>query len=497
VGPPAWSPDGREVAFERCDGRNDGVFVISALGGTERKLASVTCFYTLPRPVAWMSSGNEILMVDRCQPGKPFDLVSLSLATGARHCLSSLGADQSGDSGDAFAISPDGTTVAFLRTTASLCCDLYKMPVTGGAVTRVISAGNRGCNFLSEQGCSGIMWTSDGQSLVFVDDQSKLGSLLRVSADGGSTERETGYPAIGSLTRDAARFVYAQRSMADPPSIWEAKFSSAGGSLIHQGKVISSQYPELDAQPSPDGTRLVWMSMRTGGEEIFVSDINGQNQVRLTHFDRYSGTPRWSPDSKSIAFDSYELGKRASVFLIDPDGRNLREVISAAFDCVVPSWSHDGHSIYYSANHDGVWQVWKHNLDTGADKQLTRQGAFDALESTDGKTVYYTRFYEPGIWKVPAGGGAETLVVHDLPQIGFWGHYAVTDDGIYFLDYDGEPHSVINFYRFNTGKITPVLTLAERPARLQPSLSASADGKALYFTQYDRQGVIKMMEFAK
>ena len=44
--------------------------------------------------------------------------------------------------------------------------------------------------------------------------------------------------------------------------------------------------------------------------------------------------------------------------------------------------------------------------------------------------------------------------------------------------YDAEPHPTIDgFYNFATGKISPpVLTLDERPARLRPSLSATADG---------------------
>jgi hypothetical protein len=81
--------------------------------------------------------------------------------------------------------------------------------------------------------------------------------------------------------------------------------------------------------------------------------------------------------------------------------------------------------------------------------------------------------------------------------VGFWGHYAVTTTGIYFLnDDDAEPHPTIEFYKFATSKVSPVLALDEKAARLQPSLSATTDGKTLYFTQYDRQSVIKMMEFA-
>lgn len=49
---------------------------------------------------------------------------------------------------------------------------------------------------------------------------------------------------------------------------------------------------------------------------------------------------------------------------------------------------------------------------------------------------------------------------------------------------------------FRVSALIRSLHSKERPARLQPSLSATADGKTLYFTQYDRQSVIKLMEFA-
>jgi len=497
VGPPAWSPDGSQIAFERCDGNHDGVFVTPALGGEERQLTSAACLYTLPSPVAWMAKGNEVLMVDRCSPSGRFGVVNFSLATGAKRCLTVPGKDASEDSGDAFALSPDGATIAFLRTTVSLCCDIYKVPVTGGTATRVTSGGDRGCNTLSELGCNGLMWTPDGRSLVFVDDQSKLSSLLRISIDGGSIDRESTYPSIGSFNRDGSRFIYSQHVRTDPASVWRVELAAGGGSVVAKNKIISSQFPELDAQPSPDGTRVVWMSMRTGSEEIFASDAAGHDQKQLTHLDRYSGTPRWSPDSKWIAFDSYKPGGHAEIALVEPDGRNLHSVISAPFDCAVPSWSRDGKSIYYSGNQNGVWQVWKHNLDTGNDVQMTRQGGFNAFESSDGKTIYYSRFFEAGIWKLPSTGGAETVVVAGRPQVGFWGHYAVTTDGLYFLNSDGSPRPTIEFYKFATSKVSPVLSLDEKAARLQPSLSATADGKTLYFTQYDRQSVIKMMEFAR
>jgi Tol biopolymer transport system component/DNA-binding winged helix-turn-helix (wHTH) protein len=497
IGPAAWSPDAREIAFQRCDGKNDGVFAVPALGGEERQLTRTDCYYTLPNPLAWIADGNEILMVDRCSPDGRFGVVDFTLATGQKRCLTDAPDDKDDDTGYGFALSPDGNTLAFGRMTASLCCDIYRVSINGGPMKRITSEGHTGCNTLSEFGCSGIMWTPNGQSIVYVTARSSLPALFRASANGGASKRETTYPAIGNFNRDGIRFVYSQHTSTDSPTVLRADFTAPGGALREKSKIIASQFPEMDAQPSPDGSRVVWMSMRTGAEEIFVSDSAGHDQKQLTHLDRYSGTPRWSPDGKWIAFDSYIPSKRVEIFLVEPDGRNLHSLISEPFDCAVPSWSHDGKSIYFSGNRGGVWQVWKHNLDSGPDVQLTKEGGFDPIESADGKTVYYTRFYEAGIWKVPSAGGPETQVIPDRPQIGFWGHYGVAATGLYFLDNDAEPRPTIEFYSFTTGHVAPVLTLDEHPARLQPSLATTGDGKTIYFTQYDRQSVIKMMEFSR
>ena len=44
LGVPAWSPDGTELAFTRCDGRDNGVFAVPSAGGTERKLSNGGCW---------------------------------------------------------------------------------------------------------------------------------------------------------------------------------------------------------------------------------------------------------------------------------------------------------------------------------------------------------------------------------------------------------------------------------------------------------------------
>lgn len=495
-GHPAWSPDGQQVAFSRCDGKNDGVFVVPALGGPERELTSVACLYTLPGPVAWLADGQKLLIVDRCSATGRFDVVLFSLATGTKQCLTKSASLGEADGGFGFALSPDGKTLAFIRTTASLVGDIYTVGLSDGKLQRLTIASKLGCTLLSRFGCTGLMWTPDSKFIVFLSAHTTLPSLWRVPVNGGPIERETTYPAIGSLSKDGRQFVYSEITAVEDPAIWRADLAAAGGRVLRNRKLISTQYPETDAQPSPDSTQLVWMSIRTGSEEIWSGSADGEKPLQLTHLNRYSGTPRWSPDGSWIAFDNY-TSHGVQIFAVDSAGRNLHQVTSGPSDNVVPSWSRDGKAIYLASRRTGNWEIWKHALDNGVESQMTKHGGFDAFESYDRHTIYFSRFGQAGIWSMPADGGAESLVISDKPQVGYWGHWAVTQDGLYLLNMDAERGPAIEFYRFATHRITPVFTLEMQAARQQPSLSATRDGKTIYYTQYDRQSVIKLMEFAR
>ena len=499
VGYPAWSPDGREVAFSRCDGSHDGVYVVPALGGEERMLTTAGCLYTLPGPLAWLADGKQLLMIDRCRGSagsEAFGVVLFSLATGEKRCLIDSDSQKGADAGFGFALSPDGTTIAYKSTTVSLCCDIFTVPLTGGRPKQLTAEGKLGCNTLTDFGCSGLMWTPDSKSIVLVSNRSTLPSLWRVPATGGAMVRETSYPELGNFSKDGRGFVYSEKTSAELPSVWRADLTAAGGPVASHRKVIGTQYPEMDAQPSADGSHIVWMSIRTGYEEVWTSGATGEVPLQLTRLGRYSGTPRWSPDGKWVAFDSY-TPHGSQIFVVDGEGRNLHAITDGQYDNSVPSWSRDGKALYFASKRTGSWQVWKHVLADGAESRLTEHGGFNPFESYDGRTVYFSKFDQAGIWSTPSSGGREILVIADKPQVGYWGHFAVTEAGLYVLDAEADPRPTILFYRFATQRLTPVLTLEQRPARLQPSLSATRDGRTLYYTQYDRQSVIKMMEFAR
>jgi len=485
-GPPQWSPDGREIAFARCNSDRDGVYTVPALGGPERRLTNSPCRDSVAGRPTWTPDSKAMVMLDQCTPGGPRSLVLFSFATGEKRCLA---AGSPGDFDAEDALSPDGRTVAFSRWTDSGYSELYAVPLTGGPPRRLVSTGTYSWN---------PMWTPDGKYIVLYSLRGNMVHPWRVPVAGGPVEPEMVYPGVGSISQDGRRLVYAESQVAmyTPSAIWRADLSNAGGPVLRTRKLIYSQFLEDAAEPSPDGTRLALQSARSGTNQIWLNSSEGNHPVQLTTIGR-SGTPRWSPDGRWIAFDTHvenHVHSYSHIYVVDAEGRNLHAITHGDSDNYVPSWSRDGKSIYFASDRTGTRQIWKHSVENGSERRLTEHGGFDPLESYDGQTIYYSKFDEPGIWSMPASGGSESPVVTGKPQVSYWGHWAVTENGLYLLDVDAEPRPMIEFYSFATRRITPVLSLEKKPIDWQPSLSASRDGRTLFYAQNDPQSVIKMVE---
>ena len=127
--------------------------------------------------------------------------------------------------------------------------------------------------------------------------------------------------------------------------------------------------------------------------------------------------------------------------------------------------------------------MWKMPVEGGPAVQITRHGGFTAFESMDGRYLYYAKNNGcPGVWRIPADGGDETLVL-SKGGAGNWGQWTLADNGIYFINYKPEGLSV-SLFNLATQKVTRVVELANVNAFLA-GLATSPDGKEILYTQQD------------
>ncbi|MGE0883612.1 MAG: protein kinase [Blastocatellales bacterium] len=470
---PAWSPDGRHIAFIR----NSGIYLIPALpGGSERKVGEAA--YGL----SWSPDSQTLAYAGLTAADGANSIYLLTLANGKQRQLT-FAAFPKSDSQPEF--SPDGNHVGFLRNSSPTARDVYIVPATGGT-PRQLTFDNRQI--------WGLTWTSDSQALVYASnrrDGSGM-SLWRVPVDGGEPERipvTSLGPSNPVASRHGNRLAYFENYT--DTNIYAYKGPGMGqhsnpGKFGMAEPLIVSSREDHSQQISPDGKQIVFVSKRTGTEELWLCRRDGSGVVQLTFMDSPTGTPRWSPDGRWIAFDSRSSGN-AEIYVIALAGGVPRNVTNSPSYEVTPSWSNDGRWLYFTSNRSGKDEIWKMPAEGGQARQITRTGAGEGFESPDSKLFYFSKSRQHyGLWSVPVEGGEEKPVP-ELSQVGYWRSWGVTPQGLYFISNEEGPRQTIKFYSLAARHLFPLVTVEKEPLYYQPGLAMSSDGRLLLYAQRDAQ----------
>jgi hypothetical protein len=156
----------------------------------------------------------------------------------------------------------------------------------------------------------------------------------------------------------------------------------------------SFSYWSIDAFWNPDMTQGIAFSDNLLESWVFGFDLEqwepldlGLSQVRGMD---------WSPDGTQIAFIAApeqglygpsKLYATFNLYLMNPDGTNLRPIASSLKDARFVVWSPDGRWLLYVAEINGVRGLWLHHLATGRQQLVTTKQGGKPSWSPDGRSV--------------------------------------------------------------------------------------------------------------
>jgi len=283
------SPDGSEIVY----GSDTGLFVVSSLGGTRRRL---THLGMCPH---WRPDGLLIgyIVVAGPQSGKrEFWTIKPDGADARREFVDTLARTGAAT----FDWSPDGNSIAWVRPFFGQARfeEIFIRDLRTGDERQLTSFGKR----LDE-----ISWASNGQ-IFFCSNRNGNMNIWMIPASGGEAVQVTtgnGPDIAGRISADGKRFLYLeQRAIGN---VWTAHVD---GSSVQQ---VTSDYQRFIAPNfSPDNARICVTVLSSdifrGGSQVFLINPGQESRTQLTRGSYYYFNGIWSPDGKWIVYTRRNLG---------------------------------------------------------------------------------------------------------------------------------------------------------------------------------------------
>ncbi|MBB5979071.1 DPP IV N-terminal domain-containing protein [Kribbella solani] len=167
------------------------------------------------------------------------------------------------------------------------------------------------------------------------------------------------------------------------------KLGQSGATETRENQAVLREGTNFMVSVSPDGNWLA-LDLVTA---IWVLPSAGGTARRLTDDLQDATRPRWSPDGRSIVFQSYRDGN-FHLWTIRPDGSGLRQLTNGRYDHREPHVAPDGRSIVFSSDRGGNGSYGIHRLDlaTGTITKLTDDTSEEAEPtiSPDGRKIAFT-----------------------------------------------------------------------------------------------------------
>jgi len=201
-------------------------------------------------------------------------------------------------------LSPDGTQLVISDQSQERKSLIYVLPATGGAPRRITQSGPSYWHG----------WSPDGRTLAFCGERNGEFDIYTIPAEGGEERRLTTSPGLddGPDYSPDGKFIYFNSERSGTMQIWRMKPDGSDPQ-----PVTSDDFNNWFAHPSPDGKWIVFLSYpkdvkghpenkdvmlrlmpANGGEiQVLAKLFGGQGTINV---------PSWSPDSRRVAFVSYQ-----------------------------------------------------------------------------------------------------------------------------------------------------------------------------------------------
>ncbi|MDP6455627.1 MAG: FG-GAP-like repeat-containing protein, partial [SAR202 cluster bacterium] len=322
---PAWSPDGSQIAFQSIRDGNWEIYVMNRDGSGPTNLTNHTGKDERP---SWSPDGSQIVFFSNRDGNE--EIYKMDADGGNQTNISNNSAHDEGPDW-----SPDGAKIAF-RSERDGDHEIFTMSPSGDP-SSVVQLTHNGV----QDGPP--TWSPDGRMISFDSPSNGNYDVYVMDASGGNLTRltaETGQDVAPDWSADGSKIIYSSQRQGN----WDVFSMNSDGTAKTRltQDVDFDLYPHWRPVKQPDLTepkqRIIIQSDRSGDEEVYEIDLQGNVLRRLTDSPGADGSPMYSPDGSRIAFYSDRNGPDREIFVMNRDLSGLRQLTFNDVDDVSPTW---------------------------------------------------------------------------------------------------------------------------------------------------------------
>jgi eukaryotic-like serine/threonine-protein kinase len=455
---PAWSPDGKKIAFSREAGGYRNIFLKDLDTGSERQLTRTRADNIQP---TWSPDGKSLLVVRASEESGKIGLSDLYgwYLNGDIWKIDIESQAEERFINNAFnpAWSPDGKRIAVEASWAGPR-RIWQLDERGMNPRQITSDISESVYHTSPG------WSPDGNRIVF---QNIDGTRRDIRVIDRVTE-EISWITDDQFTNvhpfwSADDMIYFSSYRGGGINIWRVAGNATGSenarfeqittgagqdlypSVSNDGQNIAfsvlglnsniwrlpvspdSGLPEGDPEPlimttredsrgawSPDGSRIAFSSDRAGYMNIWLYMLDDGSVRQLTHGPGGDYQPNWSPDGQQIAFFSSRSGQ-LDIWTVDVENGDLKQITTGPGSDINPFFSPDGSLIAYSSDEFGRLEPWIVASDGTGRHRLISMAInihFKRWMKQDDRFVFRSADpNRPGLWMITVSGDEPEFVV--------------------------------------------------------------------------------------
>jgi len=202
----------------------------------------------------------------------------------------------------------------------------------------------------------------------------KLKQLAHYISD-GIYEEVTGLKGVAST-----RLLYVTEEFSGSISQFKLNVADADGS--NEQILLRSNEPIISPSWSPDSKKVAYVSFETGMAKVFIQNIaTGKREIVLENKFQIS-SPSWSPNGKFMALTLYQDGN-AEIYILNLKNKNLTRLTNHYSIDTESSWSPNGSKIMFTSGRSGSPQLYEINLKkfNAKPQRITFEGNYNAKGS--------------------------------------------------------------------------------------------------------------------